>query len=230
MSAATGRDTALMLTLAPPRGQHGAVLLHAAGGGVSPYFGPASSLAERGGVHAIRAAGLLPGEEPDDDLPTMVRRYVPILDGLARPPTLLFGWSMGGVLAWELAAVLATRGQRPAVVLVDSPSLPVPTDPAQRGAITASLGALSHGQHEQRAAAVVDAHMRANERHRLTTRYDGPTLLIHCAGDDQFVGRWHELAPTLRTRSVHCGHFEVFEPPNDETVMRHVNEFLDDHA
>jgi thioesterase domain-containing protein len=154
MSAATGRDTSLMLVLAPPRGRRGAVLLHPAGGGVSPYFGPASALAKRGGAHAIRAGGLLPGEEPDDDLPTMVRRYIPLLDGLARPPTLLFRWSMGGVL--------------------------------------------------------------------------GPTLLIHCADDHQFVGRWRELAPVLPIRTVRYGHFELFDRYNGAAVLRHVEEFLDD--
>ncbi|MFT7836823.1 alpha/beta fold hydrolase [Saccharothrix sp. BKS2] len=217
----TAHRTDLLVPLAAGDGAP-TLLLHPAGGGVGPYLGLAAELAARGPVHAVRAAGLLPGERPDDDLPTMVERYAALVD---RPPALLLGWSMGGVLAWELAARFAERGARPAVVLVDSTADPEPGDDRLREQVVASAGFAPTEDARERVAAVTDAHLGAMSRHRVRSRYDGPALLVRCP--DNTDTRWPSLARDLRTRHLACGHFEVFAPEHLATLVTHVKEFLD---
>ncbi|MFJ4713450.1 acyl-CoA dehydrogenase family protein [Streptomyces sp. NPDC088785] len=50
----------------------------------------------------------------------LARRYTDRLDDRAPRVDVLCGWSFGGALAWETGCLLAERGQRPAVVLLDS--------------------------------------------------------------------------------------------------------------
>lgn len=218
----TARQADLLVELAAGDGAP-TLLLHPAGGGIGPYFGIAAELAARGPVRAIRAAGLLPGELPDDDLTAMADRYAALVD---QPPALLFGWSMGGVLAWELAARFAERGARPAVVMVDSTADPEPVDDRLREQVVASAGFAPTAADRDRVAAVTDAHLRAIDRHRVRARYDGPALLVRCP--DNTDTRWPELAPRLRTRRLDCGHFDVFAPDHLPTLVAHTKEFLDD--
>jgi thioesterase domain-containing protein len=138
----------------------------------------------------------------------------------------LLGWSMGGVLAWELAVRFAARGHRPAVVMLDSTADPEPGDDRLREQVLASAGAPPAGPGRERVAAVTDAHLRAIGRHRVRDRYDGPALLVRCP--DNTDTRWPALAPRLRTRSLPCGHFEVFDPGHLPAVIAHTEEFLDD--
>jgi len=93
-------------------------LFHPVGGSVSAY----AALAEAwpGPVRALQSAGLA-GGGADEDLPAMAAQYrQEMLRWQPEGPHLLGGWSMGGVLAQEVARQLEPLGHRPALFMVDS--------------------------------------------------------------------------------------------------------------
>lgn len=210
-----------------------AVLVHPGGGGLSPYTPLAVRLARRGGVSGIRASGLFAGERPDDDVPTMTERYLPLLDTLPRRPELLVGWSMGGVLAWELGARLAATGPAPAVVMIDSFTRRDEFRTAgQRTAVIDRIMRSVHARvapRDQRwAEATAHAHVTASGRHRVTSTHPGPALLMTCASPHRRtqVENWTRLSGRLLVRELHCGHFDVFGRKALPAVLAHLDEFL----
>ncbi len=101
------------------------VLVHPIGGGVLCYNDLARCFDGSRVILGLQAAGLESDTEHETDLVSMASRYVEALR-LDRPqgPYLLGGWSMGGVVAFEMARQLAAAGQEvPLVFLIDS-SLP----------------------------------------------------------------------------------------------------------
>ncbi|MFC8845925.1 MULTISPECIES: amino acid adenylation domain-containing protein [unclassified Micromonospora] len=110
-----------LVTLGGPPAVRPALAVHAVGGGVTPYLGLATALAPDLCLHALRAEGLVSGETPRDSVTAMADAYLRTVDErLDGPPELLVGWSMGGLVAWELARRWAERGTVVPVVLVDT--------------------------------------------------------------------------------------------------------------
>ncbi|MEV0704757.1 thioesterase domain-containing protein [Saccharopolyspora sp. NPDC050389] len=199
------------------------VVLPPAGGGIGPCLGVAAHLARRGPVHGVRASGLMAGERPDAAVPAMVERYWAVLEPLGAP-SLLFGWSLGGSLAWELALRYAERGRRPAVVMVDSPAVPEPVEADQRGRLRDVIAGQAD---DERVRATTDAHITAASNYRARQRYPGPALLVACLRENpDHAKAWRNLAGHLRTAEVDCGHFEVLERPHLAPVLGHLDEFL----
>ena len=98
-------------------------LLHPVGGTVACYRDLVRRLRPGRPVIGVQAAGIDPGERVfAGDLPEMATAYLEVLlrhqpDG----PYHLAGWSMGGVLAFEMARQLAETGQpMGAVALIES--------------------------------------------------------------------------------------------------------------
>ncbi|MFJ3446464.1 alpha/beta fold hydrolase [Streptomyces sp. NPDC086081] len=209
------------------------LLLHPSGGGLGQYMAVISHLSRRGPVHGIRAAGLQPAEAPDDSVDAMLRRYLPLLRTLPEPPDLLLGWSLGGVLAWELAVALAGTGRRPAVAMVDSYAEPwsaCRADPGELlGRILDQFSSPEPGARE-RLERTARAHLKASAEHYASRHYDGPVLLMPCAGGEREaqVAAWARRSPRLVHREVPCGHFEVFRPEHHRLMMRHLDAFLND--
>ncbi|MEV8533616.1 amino acid adenylation domain-containing protein [Streptomyces sp. NPDC051211] len=96
-------------------------LFHPVGGSVTSYTGLARSWP--GPVHAFQSRALAEGTAAAlaPDLETMAREYREELQQV-RPagPYALGGWSMGGVLAYEVARQLAEQGHRTALFMIDS--------------------------------------------------------------------------------------------------------------
>lgn len=210
-----------------------AVLVHPGGGGLGPYTPLAVRLARRGGVSGIRASGLFEGERPDSDVDAMARRYLPLLDTLPRRPELLVGWSMGGVLAWELGARLAATGPAPAVVMIDSFTRRDEFGTAaQRDDVVERIMRSVHTKVAPRdqpsAETTAHAHVTASGRHRVTSAHPGPALLMACDGPNRRtqVENWTRLSGRLRVRELHCGHFDVFGRKALPAVLGHLDEFL----
>ncbi len=88
------------------------VLLHGAGGTALSYSGLISALPDRT-VYAIESGDVV------EDLPTMATRYLAAVTEALGVPAVLAGWSMGGVVALEMARQL-DGDDPPAVVMVDS--------------------------------------------------------------------------------------------------------------
>ncbi|MFJ2027240.1 thioesterase domain-containing protein [Streptomyces sp. NPDC087897] len=97
-------------------------LVHAVGGTVNAYGALAKELAGTCAVTGIEAFGISEGE-PVGGLAQMVERYVAAVRG-AQPegPYRIGGWSMGGIVAFEMARELERRGVGVEfVALMDSP-------------------------------------------------------------------------------------------------------------
>ncbi|MEU9337114.1 amino acid adenylation domain-containing protein [Streptomyces sp. NPDC048290] len=104
-------------------------LLHPAGGDVMAYRELVTALPPGREVLAVRSRALH-GEQEFGTLREMALWYAELVaerqpDG----PYLLAGWSMGGVLAVEVAAVLESRGARVGLVALLDSSVPGPADP-----------------------------------------------------------------------------------------------------
>ncbi|MFH9405270.1 amino acid adenylation domain-containing protein [Streptomyces sp. NPDC017638] len=98
------------------------ILVHPVGGHVLCYTSLAAALGPDRPVHALVARGMREGERPAARIEDMAADY---LDALAEAghdgPLVLGGWSLGGVVAFEMARQATLRdGRTPPVVLIDS--------------------------------------------------------------------------------------------------------------
>lgn len=97
-------------------------LIHPAGGLSWGYRHLARLIAPARRVWGIQHPGLDPSQPLPDSIVTLARNYVALIEGkVPQGPVHLAGWSVGGIIAQEMAAELAARG-RPAgmVALLDS--------------------------------------------------------------------------------------------------------------
>ncbi|MGW5611620.1 non-ribosomal peptide synthetase [Streptomyces sp. NPDC003753] len=143
-SAAAGRDL---------------FLFHPVGGSVSSYTALARSWP--GPVHAFQSRALAQGSTAalDRDVVTMATSYREELQqATAEGPYLLGGWSMGGVLAYEVGRQLAERGHEARVFMIDSDLTEVRATPTDAASNLEFLGDLAGGQLPTAArTAVLDA-------------------------------------------------------------------------
>jgi thioesterase domain-containing protein/acyl carrier protein len=107
-------------------------IVHAIGGTVHPYAPLAACLADAFQVYGIQAAGLAEGTAPAASLAAMVASYLDaILATQPEGPYRVAGWSMGGLVAYEIARRLEELGKDVAqLVLLDAPfALPERSEP-----------------------------------------------------------------------------------------------------
>ncbi|HVB55147.1 MAG TPA: amino acid adenylation domain-containing protein [Candidatus Acidoferrales bacterium] len=97
-------------------------LIHPAGGHVFPYVHLANCLGPDQPCYGLQARGLEEGQEPHKRIEEMAAYYINAIRTVqAEGPYLLGGWSMGGVVAFEMAQQLHAQGQRAALlVLLDT--------------------------------------------------------------------------------------------------------------
>ncbi len=114
-------------------------IVHAVGGTVYGYAPLAAELAGAFKVYGIEAAGLGEGTSPAGSLDSMVAAYAEAIRAVQpEGPYRLAGWSMGGVVAFELAKLLEADGQRVAFLgLLDAP-FALPEQPALAEAAVAA--------------------------------------------------------------------------------------------
>ncbi|MCC5857567.1 MAG: amino acid adenylation domain-containing protein [Ectothiorhodospiraceae bacterium] len=97
--------------------------MHPVTGTVYCYVELARALGEHHPVYALQAAGLI-GDTPDQRIEAMADRYIEALRRIQpEGPYLLGGWSMGGVIAFEMARQLEKRGAEVSLLaLLDAPA------------------------------------------------------------------------------------------------------------
>lgn len=234
----TSAETSLMITLVRRKDRPACLLLPGAGGGLVHYFGLASHLGLGYNVYGVRPVGLLAGERPQDTVPAMVDSVLRELDRAELVPELVFGWSLGGLLAWETCVRLADRGHRPRLMLVDSSPLArvstVDDDRRIEELIVQQLGPKAAPEARDRVARVFRGQVAALNEYRTTREYDADVLLLRCTAPgagipDDAVRRWSELAPNLTTVSLRAGHFDVFDPEHAPALSEAVDGFLGAH-
>lgn len=116
-------DTEWLVNLSPaPGGRTNVICLPYAGGGVAAFHGWPARLPAELDLWVVRPPGresrLL--QPPIRDLHTMVAELTPDVVPLTRRPYVVFGHSMGALLAYELVRALVGRGLPPPAWLVVS--------------------------------------------------------------------------------------------------------------
>ncbi len=96
--------------------------VHPVGGGVFCYRDLARRLGREQPFYGLQARDLFEGQEPHDDLEAMAADYVEALRSVQPAgPYRLGGWSLGGVVAFEMAQQLQRRGESVSLLaLIDS--------------------------------------------------------------------------------------------------------------
>jgi amino acid adenylation domain-containing protein len=109
------------------------VCVHPAGGEVLCYYDVAQQLGADQPVYGMRAIGLDGEAEPVADIRMMARQYADVLRS-EQPagPYLIGGWSLGGIVAFELAQQLHTQGQHVALLALFDPPPPLLTHTLQK--------------------------------------------------------------------------------------------------
>jgi thioesterase domain-containing protein len=211
------------------------VLLPGAGGGLHPYLRLAAAIGTTHNVAAVRAAGLLPDEEPELSIAEMAASAARALDAAGTVPAAVFGWSLGGAVAWELCVRLADRGHLPDLVLVDASPLPrrstAEEDARVRDTVVGMLGPRPDPATVERVRRVFDTQVAALADYRADRSYAGRVLMLMCT-DEEFAfradadARWRELAPDLRAGRLDSGHFDVFDPERLPQLIDELAPFL----
>ncbi len=134
-SGGSAPDTPLVSVRTAQREATAIVLVHAVGGSVLGYSELVRHLAPQAAVYGLEAPGLHGGATPLASVPQLAGHYIDALRERGLTDNLiLLGWSMGGAVAYEMAAQLATDGALPPpLVLLDSvlPSSSARPDPVE---------------------------------------------------------------------------------------------------
>jgi amino acid adenylation domain-containing protein len=103
--------------------------VHAAGGNVLCYSDLAKHLGPDQPFYGLQSFGFEEGTEPLNRIEDMAACYVAaIVKAQAEGPYLLGGWSMGGIVAYEMAQQLVRNGQQVALLALLDHSPPEPGD------------------------------------------------------------------------------------------------------
>ncbi len=104
-------------------------LIHPAGGHVFPYVHLARCLGLDQPCYGLQARGLEKEQDPHTRIEEMATYYIDALQTVQPAgPYLLGGWSMGGVVAFEMAHQLHVQGQRVAFLALLDARIPDPDE------------------------------------------------------------------------------------------------------
>ncbi|HYH80393.1 MAG TPA: amino acid adenylation domain-containing protein [Longimicrobium sp.] len=122
-----GGDPSPLVAIRPTGTRRPLFLVHAAGGSVLAYAGLARRLGPDQPVYGLRARGLADGERPHASIAEMAADYLQALRAVQpRGPYHVAGWSMGAVIALEIARQLEDAGEAVALLAAIDPALPGP--------------------------------------------------------------------------------------------------------
>jgi thioesterase domain-containing protein/acyl carrier protein len=126
--AAPGPHSSLV-AIQPGGNKRPLFLVHPAGGYVFPYVHLAQFMDSDQPCYGLQARGLEDGEDPHARIEDMAAYYIQALQTLQPTgPYLLGGWSMGGVVAFEMAQQLHAQGQRVALLALLDGRIPTPDE------------------------------------------------------------------------------------------------------
>jgi thioesterase domain-containing protein/acyl carrier protein len=117
-----GGETSLLVPIRPEGTRTPLFLVHPGGGNLLAYATLVGMLGEEQPVYGLRSRGIEPGEKPNWTVEEMARDYLAAIREV-RPtgPYRLAGWSLGGMIAFEMARLLEAEGERvEKLVLIDS--------------------------------------------------------------------------------------------------------------
>jgi aspartate racemase len=126
---ATAGPTSSLVAIQPGGTKRPLFLVHPAGGHVFPYIHLARFLGPDQPFYGLQARGLEDGQDPHTRIEDMAAWYIQALQTVQPTgPYLLGGWSMGGVVAFEMAQQLHAQGQRVALLALLDGRIPTPDE------------------------------------------------------------------------------------------------------
>ena len=107
-------------------------IVHPAGGNVFRYWGLSKALGTERPLWGMRSVGLEGEATPLSSVEAMASVYIAAMrDIQSRGPYRIAGWSMGGMIAYEMARQLVRDGERVALLAILDTVAPGPSDPSQ---------------------------------------------------------------------------------------------------
>jgi amino acid adenylation domain-containing protein len=126
---ATTSPQSSLVAIQPSGSKPPLFLVHPAGGHVFPYIHLARLLGPDQPCYGLQARGVEDGQEPHTRIEDMAACYIEALQTVQPAgPYLLGGWSMGGVVAFEMAQQLHAQGQRVALLALLDGRIPTPEE------------------------------------------------------------------------------------------------------
>jgi amino acid adenylation domain-containing protein len=126
---ATPGASSSLVAIQPDGSKRPLFLVHPAGGHVFPYIHLARLLGPDQPCYGLQAKGLEDGQDPHTRIEDMATHYIQALQTVQPTgPYFLGGWSMGGVVAFEMAQQLHAQGQRVALLALLDGRIPTPDE------------------------------------------------------------------------------------------------------
>ena len=121
---ATSQPPSPLVAIQPRGSNRPLFFVHPVGGNVLCYYELARHLGTDQPFYGLRSPGFYGESEPHTRIEEMAAHYIEALRAIqSEGPYLLGGWSMGGVVAFEMATQLQRQGHQVArLILLDSPA------------------------------------------------------------------------------------------------------------
>ncbi len=216
-AGAPAEDAPRLVTLRPGTGAP-LVLIHPAAGEVLCYRALVGALRPGRAVHAVAAP-----EAPAADVRSLAEQYLPVLlAAVPRGPHHLAGWSFGGVVALELAVLLAERGIAVGTVTMIDPAFPgsqgfgPDDDPVELLRRDLRGTGAAAAEPTEGLLRVFRANLDAHERYR-PPAYAGVVEFVEGAENQRqgAAGRWAAaVGARFTARPVPADHYALMRPPH----------------
>lgn len=214
-------------------------LIHPAPGTVLCYGELARLLGTDQPIFGLQARGIDGIQSPDGRIESMAEDYLRALSPVrGHGPVRLGGWSMGGIIALEMARQLRDQGIEVQLVLLFDTHAPSPNWAHALARQARTWVRRARGRPdpigwvedlEPNLRGVARANMLASIDYRAST-FEGRIVLIQAqaqgvAARDQ-LRRWRRLAPNLEQRAVHGTHGTLLGPEYVKETAQCVRDLL----
>jgi thioesterase domain-containing protein/acyl carrier protein len=189
-------------------------------------------------LYGLQARGLNGHDVPAPSLRDMAADYVSQIRAVQPSgPYYLIGWSLGGLIAQDMAVQLREQGAEAALIIMDAYP---PGASGDHGDIEAGLAEVIGQARNHSAADIardqVETFLRVaanSERNRLAHRpreFGGDVLLIVAAGNpkaDSAAAMWRaHIAGEISQARIPCGHADMARPEMLADTWRSISEWL----
>jgi len=231
--------------------------IHGLGGGVASFLPLTDHLAAERPVYGLQPQGLQNDRQPHDRIEAMAAHYADEIRGVQPTgPYFLAGWSMGGLLALEIARQFTEAGERVEWVAMFDTHLPAeePTDeaPDDRAILRYLQPFLGFSEEELDQASAQNLPAFLAEKIGLPAGLaDGAIARLAgvCKAQLAALGRrretpyrgpvalfstngaeddvrWRQLFPRLTVKQVGGDHYSMLQPPHVETLATELKYLL----